>query len=160
MRSLFLGTAVLWLGTLTSGCLSDSKAEQGDGYKTIPYSLVSEGSQSDFQNQHHEVITNSDQFSNFLSSAPSINGEIPNPDFSSETIISVLAGFGVCTALEVSSVKDNNETVLINLVKVYTVNPGLCDPSPEAFETKHYAFISIDRTTKPVSFVYATRNDY
>lgn len=160
MRSLIIVLTVLCLGIFIYGCISDSEAEQGDEYKAIPYSLASKGSQQDIQSQRHDVISSSDQFSNLLSSLPSITGEIPNPDFSNQTIISILAGFGVCTALEISSVKESDETILINLIKVNTVDPGLCDPSPEGFLTKHYVFISIEKTMKPVSYIYATRNDY
>lgn len=143
-----------------SGCVSNTEANHDNGFENTSYSVISEGNQTDIQSQRHEIVSDSESYSALLSSVPSITGEIPSPNFSTNSIVSIFSDFGPCTDIEVSSVEENSETLLVNLVQVYTVDPGLCDPSPEAFSTKPYLLISIKNTSKPVSFKYRRRNDF
>ncbi|MGR6871548.1 hypothetical protein ACU6U9_04410 [Pseudomonas sp. HK3] len=72
----------------------------------------------------------------------------------------MLTNIGVCSNLEITEVSENNETRLITATEVYEFNPGLCDPSVEALDKLDYAMVEFERSSKPVSVVYKTRNDY
>jgi len=141
-----------------TGCLVNESGDED--LVSILYSIPSVGTQVDIQSQRHEIINNSVQLSQFLSSISSMTGETPFPDFSEETLIGILSGFGVCTELEITSVKESTSSIVVELTKVFTVDPGLCDPSPEGFLSMHYVMISVDRTSLPISFRYRERSDY
>ena len=145
---------------ILAGCISDSEAEAVDEFTDLSFAIVSESTQSDIRNQRLEAITNVSEFSQLISSAPSMKGALTNPDFSSTTLSAVFPGFSPCTDIEASSVQENADTAAINLTKVITVFPGLCDPSPQGLSNKDYALISTDRITKPISFLFKKRNDY
>ena len=72
----------------------------------------------------------------------------------------LLINIGIFSSLEKTDISENNETRLITATEVYECNPVLCDLSVEALDKLDYAMVEFERSSKPVSVVYKTRNDY
>ena len=148
--------------TLLLGCdFEDSDTDKNDiEYTPIDFTIASEGIQSDVIGSQILEAKNSNGFDEILLNIPSISGAAPNPNFETNQVVVLLTNIGVCSNLEISEVSENDYTRLITATEVYSSNPGLCDPSEEAFGKFDYAIVEFERTIKPVSIIYEVRNDY
>ncbi|GAA3914964.1 hypothetical protein [Litoribacillus peritrichatus] len=144
-----------------SGCLEDSNAQTAENIFTpVEFSVISQGSQSDLSTEQYLVAKNEDRFNEIWLSVPSISGDVPLVDFAENNVLTVLSSIGVCSGLEVTNVEENEHTIIFNLTEVVTFDPGLCDPSPEAFENFSYAMIAYPKIFKNVSVVWGYREDF
>ena len=155
ISSLAISAAIVYL----SGCLSESNAESND-FLDIDFVISSKGSQSDTHGGQSIETNNEVQFNNLLNTIPSISGAYPTPNWDKNEVVTILSKISVCASLEVTSVKENFETRLITLTKVFTSEPGLCDPAPIAFQSNEYVMVELLRSSKPISIMYTARNDY
>lgn len=154
---------LLCLGvTLLSGCeLEDSECDEtAIEYTPIEFTIASEGSQSDVTGGQILEAKNSNRFNEIWLDIPSISGTAPNPNFENNEVVVLLSTIDVCSSLEITEVSENDYTRLITATEVYSSNPGLCDPSIDAFGKYDYAMVEFKRTNKPISVIYKIRNDY
>jgi hypothetical protein len=129
-------------------------------FTPIDFTIASEGIQSDVTDRQILEAKNSNSFDEILLDIPSISGAAPNPNFETNQVVVLITNIDVCSNLKISEVSENNYTRLITATEVYSFNPGLCDPSEEAFGKFAYAMVEFERSAKPVSVIYKVRNDY
>ncbi len=148
--------------TLLAGCdMEESDSDESVlEYTPIDFTIASEGTQSDVTGGQILEAKNSNRFNEIWLDIPSISGTVPNPNFENNEVIVLLSTIDVCSSLEITEVSENDYTRLITATEVYSSNPGLCDPSVEAFGKYDYAMVEFKRTAKPVSVIYKVRNDY
>lgn len=154
---------VLSLGiVLIAGCIVDDSESDDtlNEFTPIEFIITSEGSQTDVTGGQILVAKNSDRFNEVSLKIPSITGVQPNPNFDENEAVFLLTNIGACSILEVTDVSENEYTRLITATNVFLSNPGLCDPIVEAFQRLDYAIVEFERSGKPVSVLYKTRNDY
>ncbi len=141
---------------MASGCLHDSNASSSTnigGGENVSYTIVSSGDQSGTHyNQQLRVIRSAEELSSLLSEV-TLSGAIPNPEFSTNFLVSVFMGFGSGCGeeLSVAGIEENGETLIIY---VQSTVPGLGTPCPAVISTSGpYVFIELESTTKPISII-------
>ncbi|MDH5394051.1 MAG: hypothetical protein OEY11_12755 [Gammaproteobacteria bacterium] len=149
--------SLLFVISLTA-CDIEIAVNQDD--ESVAYSIVASGTQSDIQEPQQHVIKNTTVLSGFISLIPSMTGDVPSPDFTSEMLVAVLSDLDGCGNLELTSVEENENAILVTLSKVFTADPGLCDLAPENINNKHYLVINIASSNKAVNVEYNSRHDY
>ncbi|AJQ97201.1 hypothetical protein [Gynuella sunshinyii] len=160
----YFAVLFLSLGSMLLSSCSDSNAQSFNDnlndFVNIDFVVVSQGYQTDQEGGQLLVANNQQRFTDIWQTIPSISGETPNPDFESNQVAIILTTISVCSSLEITSVSENEETILLEATKVTTTNPGLCDPTPEAFGQRDYAMVEFARTSKPVSIIYRARDEF
>jgi len=156
-----LGTLSLSI-ILLAGCIADDSGTDGasNEFTPIEFIITSEGSQTDVTGGQVLVAKNSDRFNEISLQIPSISGVQPNPNFDENEAVFLLTNISACSSLEITDISENEYTRLITATEVYSSNPGLCDPTIEAFQQLDYSVVEFERSGKPVSVLYKTRNDY
>ena len=153
---IFLSAALILGCEFENSDTDDSVIE----YTFIDFTIASEGTQSDVTGGQILEVKNENRFDEIWLGIPSISGVAPSPNFETNEIVVLLTNINVCSNLEITEVSENDYTRLITATEVYTSNPGLCDPSEEAFGKFDYAMVEFERSAKPVSVIYKVRNDY
>ena len=154
--------------SVLGGCIliqacSDSNAQNQqleNGFTNVPFSVLSQGHQTDETGGQLLVAKNEARFDEIWQSVPSISGDIPDPNFETNQVATVLSTIAACASLEVTNVSENGETTLIEITKVISSDPGLCDPTLEAFSQLQYAMVEFERNSMPISILYRTRSEF
>jgi hypothetical protein len=161
VKLVFIVVTLIW-SLLVVGCSSESNADDSLPPSQIEFNISSSGSQSDIQQGILREIRNHSQFSELIQSMPSMSGDIPLPNFDNIHMVAIQSSISSanCSGLNVISVTDTEYTRTIEVEEVVTVNPGLCDPSPEAFSSNKYLLIEFEQSNKPISVVYSYRENF
>jgi hypothetical protein len=155
-------SGLLAAATLLVGCMAESSDSEAEGseYSSIEFNIVSQGSQTDVPGGQIIEAKNEDRFTDIWATIPSITGESPNPDFENNQVVFILSRINACSFLEITDVSENESTRLVTVTEVITVNPGLCDPTLEAFIALEYAIVEFELSGLPTSVIYKKRNDF
>jgi len=161
MKYLIGVVLVLALSITMTACVEDSEADTNDDkYIAKEFNIISQGWQTDLPGGRILNARNQDVFNEIWLTIPSISGQTPYPDFESNQVAVILTGISACSSLELSSVEEDDYTTLITITEVYTEDPGLCDPTVEAFSHNQYVMLEFIRDPKPVSVLFDKRNEY
>ena len=137
------------LTTMLYGCIYDSNANSSSNVK---FTIGSTGTQIGITGQQMRVISGAEQLALLLSEI-SISGDVPNPDFSSASMVALFSGSnsGCSDGLTVTGVEDNGETLII---KARMSVPGAETACP-AFvpNDRPYVFIELATASKPISLL-------
>jgi hypothetical protein len=87
-----------------------------------------------------------------------MSGDVPLPDFVNIHMVTILSSISSanCAGLNVILVTDNEYTRTNELEEVVTVNPGLCDPTPEAFSRNVYILVEFEQSKNRFQLYIAT----
>ncbi len=162
MKKIISLLGMLVIPTFISGCMSDNSAIGTDEseFMSVEFRVASQGTQTDVPGGQILEARNEARFTDIWGTIPSISGESPNVDFEKNQVVVILSQISACSSLEVTDVSENEYTRLVSLAEVFTSDPGLCDPTPEAFNLLEYAIIEFERKGLPVSVMYTTRYDF
>lgn len=144
------------------GCKNETQETSidGNGFSAIDFNISSQGRQSDIHNQQILVAINENIFNDILLAIPSMSGQLLAPNFETNQAVVLLSTIGPCSSLEITDVSENNDTRLITVTKVTESDPGLCNPTINAFYELEYAIVEFKRSSLPVSVAFKSKNDY
>lgn len=139
---------------LLSSCINDSNAER---HHEVAFDLVSTGTQSGIHNQQLRVIRSAEQLSALLSEA-TFTGQIPNPDFTTSTVIAIMTGTnsGCGNALTVTRVEDNSQTQIVHAT-LSVPGPNTVCPTVVTNDGP-YVMIEVAASSKPISLLFAVNS--
>ena len=135
-----------------SGCGSDATAND---YESLGVSISyenSSGIQIDVLHQKTEVVDNMETYNILLASIPSMSGDIPPFNETSETLISVISDSVSCVFTPVLlGVFESEVSITVKIVNQRSDNleGSACNPLPYDFYA--YNLIKIAKTNKPIS---------
>ena len=146
-------TKLIWyilISIIVIACNNDNNVQQPGGGE-VNYSVVSLGIQSGIENQQFHVINSESEYSD-LFSILTIDGVIPNPDFSASTLIGIFSGYegAICdevATLSIESIKEVNNSLVVSII--YT-DPGVICLGAQA-SYGPYIMIEIEKTIEPIS---------
>ena len=152
MKRFVTNTLFLMSFSVLSGCFDIMNAGASGGqFEPLAFTVISEGTQSDGYLEQYSVSTDQESFNTVLATVPSISGAAPTTDFTKNDVLTVLTGIGICNDLEVTDVIEYERTLVFYLTEVVPADSGWCDPSPEGFNSFHYAMIAVPKIGKNVS---------